>query len=223
MNEDENLTLVWVTEPPIVKIEGEDIAFHANSLKDRCVDWKSTTQERELACSAEETTEGVDPNDEVEVLKKWLVRKELWRSWNALIRDTRFVANMFSWSTGSECYAYLLGGHAIGLISLRTEVDHICVDQFVTHPGSANCGGILAEYAVKLAQKRNLGGILRLLSLTGSSTEKYKGLGFEKLDDNYTTGGDMVLDPSACEMWNFVNGRYCLARYSGSSFASALP
>jgi hypothetical protein len=115
-------------------------------------------------------------------------------------------------SDDAYCVEYRAAGIPVGLMVMDLDGPVAKIEELVTHPGSAECGGILMEHAVAVAQQRCGSPRIRLYPLDGDAREAYRHLGFVPADE-----GHMILNPAQTNgLWVEAGGTWRLDRYSKS-------
>ena len=112
------------------------------------------------------------------------------------------------------CYEYRMNGQTVALMVLHIKPgDCIEIKDLVTHPGTANAGGIMVEYALNRVAHYDAQGadleedFLELESLNADSTAAYEALGF------VDAGKKMYLQAEKSDLWKKVGGNWKLAKF----------
>ena len=119
-----------------------------------------------------------------------------------------------------DLWVYLICAQPIGVMTIAQAGNgFLHIDYLATHPGSADCGGVLMQKAVQLSVAAGCGGKIRLCAANDHARQVYAHLGFKTI----ANGGadDMELDPATSAKWARLAGSYHYAPYvPGSRWAS---
>ncbi|MEZ5669761.1 MAG: hypothetical protein R3F55_20450 [Alphaproteobacteria bacterium] len=141
--------------------------------------------------------------------------------WNRRIANSTSIANGALRVAGRDAsalsYVYKFMGVPVGFLSL-SDLEPTYINDITAHPGAANAGGILLEFAVNFSARRGHGGRIELYSLNAESSAFYLDHGFTRDDPTDTDGGNMALDPASAHgrgYWTRVGETWRLSRYLG--------
>ncbi len=196
------LNLTWVTEPPIVVLQPEQVAERVRALRKAMAGWDPVADPGALTAPGD-----VDQTD-------WQTPKRTMQGrWNARMGATAemlMTMEIMEPSYEDYCVEYRVTGTPVGLMVLDLGGRPARIDDLLTHPGSGECGGILLEHAVQMAQSRLGDPRIRLYPLNGDARQAYLKLGFVDEKDK-----NMLLDPPNSDgMWTNATGLWRLARHA---------
>lgn len=179
---------VWVTDPPIVHVPTNQVAARVQLFRQNVADWGNPGGDR----------------------------------WTARLGATGHISALAG-THGSEgrhdrpTFEYRMDGQPIALMVLYLRSDGVIeIKDLVTHPGSANAGGIMVEFALNKVGDYNqqlkhevfASGVVILESYDDDSTAAYEALGFEK------DGKDMYVNANKSDLWEKHDGAWKLAKYA---------
>ena len=128
-----DLNLVWINRAPIRKVNNDGAARAIQQITDNMDGWDPVA-----------IPDPVDPSDINQ--RDWKTPKRTQQEcWNERIDATH---RMLSTSFIGDCYVYEIGGQAIAVMAMTSNL----IADLVTHPGSETAGGIMVEFAANYSQ-----------------------------------------------------------------------
>ena len=199
-----NLNLTWIDSAPIKRLNKNQAAIAIRQLKANMVGWGEV-----------DVPDPAAPDDINQ--RDWKEEKRTQQEcWNDRIDSTNTMLDMTF--DGLINFGYYIAGQPIAVLSIS---EYAYIEDLVTHPGSANAGGIMIEYAVNISEEE-LGeeGKLELYALDDDAQRAYQALGFE--GKTSTTDKSMKFDPRNTDKWAKVGGKWCIAKYSGMKYVGGV-
>jgi hypothetical protein len=202
------LNLSWITSPPIIVLQPNEVAQRLKQLKDNLQGWGEVTEPSNPLPIGTTDRAGTDFD-----VTDWKSPKRTQQErWNDRARSTNSMVNVSF--GGDQVVEYRVAGEPVGIMAVKFwNPLYIC--DLVCHPGSADGGGILIEYAVNLSAVKNDNheACVELWALDDDALQAYRRLGFRSIQgDNEKS---MRLDPAnSSGVWTNTKDGWRLTKYA---------
>lgn len=198
-NAESSLNFRWVTEPPIIQLNSDEIASRVERLKTNLDGWGLVS------------VDNLGPSDTD--VRDWQNPQRTQQArWNQRISSTEIMVDKDKWDKEHSTFEYRVNSEPIGIIAITKKRGGFVVPHLVTHPGSSEAGGILIEHAAQWSDSHGEAGKLTLIALDDDAEQAYLALGFKQVSF------EMVLDPSKEEKWCKLNDKWRLAKHQGTKY-----
>lgn len=204
-NPKSEMNLLWINTPPIIRLDKDKAALAIAELKKNMAGWEKVR-----------VPEDGDIREDDINQRDWKDPKRTQQEcWNDRIDSMNSMFEMKF--NGDINFAYYVTGQPIGVMALTNYDEMPYIDDLVTHPGSSAAGGILIEYAVQISDSEwGKDGKLNLWALDDDAKMAYKSLGFKGRESD--NDKDMILDPEQSTLWNKLDGKWQLKKFSGKKY-----
>jgi hypothetical protein len=195
------LNLTWVTSPPIIVLERYEVKGRIEQLKTNMADWTTVIPPKNPVESDYDTNDWQSP------------KRAQQARWNNRIGNTNTMLNSTSFYSGDRVVEYRVTGEPVGIMTVAFEkANPLYIEALVCHPGAADAGGILVEYAINLAVEKHGKPCVKLSALYEDAKQAYLKLGFRSVS---TIGDTMLLDAADSNgIWTHTSGGWRLAKYA---------
>jgi len=208
------MTIGWITDPPILLAPDERSGQAALENLKTLIETYIADTPAAPGPTGPGLLEQIQANIRHRTRRNWLQRGA---SAIGIVEDM-----IEEWRPDSEdLWVYIMCGQPLGAMTTTADDDDhfIHIDYLATHPGSADCGGVLIQKAVQLSSAKGFNGVVRLCAATDQARDVYRHLGFVDI----ANGGadDMELNPARSPKWHPAGNSYRYGPYvPGSRWAA---
>jgi hypothetical protein len=183
----------WITDPPVKLRSGEEFMLDANNLEMLFAKYGATEQKGGAA-----TAQWDDHVTEFP---------------HALARIKLAPENAKKSGLSELYYSYMVVGQPVGMMILIEKFRYISIQDLVTLPSVADCGGLMVEFAVNLSERKGNSGKLKLTAATKGAEKAYLAMGFATEEANV-----MQLTPGSSDKWSKLESGWKMAKYANKGY-----
>ena len=196
---DSDLNLSWITTPPIIPLLPDEVEPRARRMRENIAEWYGEARD-----AAQWPPLPVAGN---------AAEQRQVTAWNTRLENTNIMA-WWPFGNAPTVVEYRVQGEPVGIMSM-TDKTPFEIKGLLMHPGSADGGGLMVEWAVNHAAATLGSPKVILNALDGEARDAYAAMGFVMVEAPLATGGgNMALDPAASPKWTQTAGGWRLKKYA---------